>query len=34
MYFDIGSNIGLWAKANIYKTNTIISIEASPKTYL
>ncbi len=33
MYFDIGSNIGLWSLANINTCNSIISIEASPITY-
>ncbi len=33
MYFDIGSNIGNWAKSNIQLTDKIISIEASPLTY-
>jgi FkbM family methyltransferase len=33
MYFDIGANVGRWAKANIDKCNKIIAVEASPKTY-
>ena len=33
MYFDIGSNIGLWALANIGKCDKIVSVEASPPTY-
>jgi FkbM family methyltransferase len=32
-YFDIGSNIGKWALANIDKCNKIISVEASPITF-
>ena len=33
MYFDIGSNVGLWSLANIHQCNKIISIEASPITF-
>lgn len=33
LYFDIGSNIGLWALANVGQADKIISIEASPKTF-
>ena len=33
MFFDIGANIGLWAKANIQFTNKIIAVEASPITF-
>jgi FkbM family methyltransferase len=33
MYFDIGSNEGLWSLANINLCDKIISIEASPKTF-
>jgi FkbM family methyltransferase len=33
MYFDIGSNIGNWALANINYCDKIISIEASPITF-
>ncbi len=33
MYFDIGSNIGNWALANIKYCDKIISIEASPLTF-
>jgi FkbM family methyltransferase len=33
MYFDIGSNIGLWSLANIKTCDKIISIEASPITF-
>jgi FkbM family methyltransferase len=33
MYFDIGSNIGKWALANIDKCDKIVSVEASPITY-
>lgn len=33
MFFDIGSNIGNWALANINNCNKIISIEASPITF-
>lgn len=33
MFFDIGSNIGKWALANINKCDKIISIEASPLTF-
>ena len=33
MYFDIGSNIGLWSLANINLCDKIISIEASPITF-
>ena len=33
MFFDIGANIGNWSKANIHKTDKIISIEASPITF-
>lgn len=33
MFFDIGSNIGLWSLANINFTDKIIAIEASPITF-
>jgi hypothetical protein len=33
MYFDIGSNIGLWTLENINLCDKIISIEASPITF-
>ena len=33
MYFDIGSNIGLWSLANINSADKIITIEASPSTF-
>ena len=33
MYFDIGSNIGKWALANINQCDKIIAIEASPITF-
>jgi FkbM family methyltransferase len=33
MYFDIGSNIGKWALANIDTCDKIVSIEASPYTF-
>uniref|UniRef100_A0A6C0KTR5 Methyltransferase FkbM domain-containing protein n=1 Tax=viral metagenome TaxID=1070528 RepID=A0A6C0KTR5_9ZZZZ len=33
MYFDIGSNIGKWALANIDQCDKIVSVEASPYTY-
>lgn len=33
MYFDIGSNIGLWSLSNINLCDKIISIEASPITF-
>lgn len=33
MFFDIGSNIGKWALANIDQTDHIISVEASPITF-
>ena len=33
MYFDIGSNIGLWSLENINLCDKIISIEASPITF-
>ena len=33
LYFDIGSNIGLWALANVGAADKIISIEASPATF-
>jgi FkbM family methyltransferase len=33
MYFDIGSNIGKWAIANISQCDKILSIEASPTTF-
>jgi FkbM family methyltransferase len=33
MYFDIGSNIGLWSLGNINLCDKIISIEASPITF-
>lgn len=34
MYFDIGSNIGRWALENIKTCEKIISIEASPTTFV
>jgi len=34
MYFDIGSNIGKWALENIQTCEKIISIEASPTTFM
>lgn len=33
MFFDIGANIGNWAKVNINTAEKIISVEASPKTF-
>ena len=33
MFFDIGANVGLWAKANIKFTDKIIAVEASPITF-
>ena len=33
MFFDIGANVGLWAKANIQFTDKIIAVEASPITF-
>lgn len=33
MFFDIGANVGAWAKANVHKCDKIISIEASPRTF-
>ena len=33
MYFDIGSNIGLWSLVNINLCDKIIAIEASPITF-
>jgi FkbM family methyltransferase len=33
MYFDIGTNLGQWAKANSNNTDKIILVEASPTTY-
>ena len=33
LIFDIGANIGNWAKANVDKADKIIAIEASPSTY-
>lgn len=33
MYFDIGSNIGVWSLSNINLCDKIISIEASPITF-
>lgn len=33
MYFDIGSNIGKWALANIDQCDKIVSVEASPFTF-
>jgi len=33
MFFDIGSNIGNWALANINQCDKIISVEASPTTF-
>lgn len=33
LYFDIGSNIGLWALANLNRADKIVSIEASPNTF-
>ena len=34
LLFDIGANIGSWAIANLSEDTTIISVEASPLTYL
>lgn len=34
MYFDIGSNIGLWSLSNIDLCDKIIAIEASPTTFM
>jgi FkbM family methyltransferase len=34
MFFDIGSNIGNWSLANINQCDKIISVEASPKTFI
>ena len=33
MFFDIGSNIGKWALANVDSSDKIISVEASPITF-
>jgi FkbM family methyltransferase len=33
MFFDIGSNIGMWTLANVNQCDKIISIEASPETF-
>jgi FkbM family methyltransferase len=33
MFFDIGSNIGKWALANVNNCDKIISVEASPITF-
>ena len=33
MFFDIGANVGNWAKANMHKCEKIIAIEASPITF-
>jgi len=33
MFFDIGANVGSWAKANIHKCDVIIAVEASPITF-
>lgn len=33
MFFDIGSNIGMWTLQNLNKCEKIISIEASPFTF-
>lgn len=33
MYFDIGSNIGKWALANVNESDKIIAVEASPITF-
>jgi FkbM family methyltransferase len=33
MFFDIGSNIGIWTLANVNQCDKIISIEASPETF-
>lgn len=33
MFFDIGSNIGKWALANVDSCDKIISVEASPITF-
>lgn len=33
MYFDIGTNIGKWAFANINDCEKIIAVEASPNTF-
>jgi FkbM family methyltransferase len=34
MFFDIGSNVGKWSLANIQACDKIISIEASPTTFI
>lgn len=34
MYFDVGSNKGLWSLANYYNCDKIIAIEASPSTFI
>jgi FkbM family methyltransferase len=33
MYFDIGANVGLWARSNMYKCDKIIAVEASSRTF-
>lgn len=33
MYFDIGSNVGMWSLANIQYCDKIIAVEASPKIF-
>lgn len=33
MFFDIGSNVGDWATANIARCDRILSVEASPLTF-
>jgi FkbM family methyltransferase len=33
MFFDIGSNIGKWALANVSESDKIIAVEASPITF-
>ena len=33
MFFDIGANVGNWAKANMHKCEKIIAVEASPITF-
>jgi FkbM family methyltransferase len=34
LIFDIGANVGKYALANYHTANTIISVEASPATYI
>jgi FkbM family methyltransferase len=33
LFFDIGANVGAWAKANASMCDTIVSVEASPTTH-